>query len=1600
MMPVGSAANRRMRAPVAVAIVAILLTACGPTPTPAPSLNASQTSPSPAPSQSAADQLALDACDLTGYVPCERQATLLNVPVAGSGVALTYSSEWAPGRKDRAGWDASAEGLGGWSLDVLQRYDPANGVLLSGDGSWRFAKGVSLLSGERVVPSYDGLRAYVFDAQGRHVRTVDALLGTTLVTFTYDAAGRLSGAKGALGSTPIQLTVERATDGKPSNVVGGGALKTSLFVDGNGHLSKILDPTGRATTVTPLDNGLVTNLYDAGGGVSTYGYDDAGRLISAKDPDGVALTFERTATPDSVEIRQTTALGRVTSYRTEASASGRVQTFTKSDGTHTTVTTDPTGQHAITLPDGSKIALGAQADPRWGMDAPVPTPVDETRPDGVTRHTTAEVAVTTPSDDPLALSAWSLTTEVDGSRWLQQADPATRTITWSDPAGRLTTQASDTTGRLVSETAPGQPDLALTYDDQGLVSTWTSGSGAEAARTTYTYDTTNGIIEVTFPDGIVEHISVDSFGRVVRQTAADGSAVLATHDGLGRLVRVAPAGQPSTTIGLSAAGRQTGFLPPIVGNDGSYETRGYDQDGNGAAISGPGDRSISVAYDQAGRVGGWHFDQGATTTAYDPSTGLLVGAAAPSGISTLISYVGGIPVGNSVSGPVAGAVTVTLDKEGRVASESVNGASPIPYAYDDAWLLTSIGDVTLKRDAASGNVSSATLGAAQTTREYDAQGRPSRIATSVSGSPVLDLRYGYDQRGRITSVKETRAGGQPVQTTYTYDSVGRVATVSVDGTRVELDAYDAAGNRVAVETPAGKVAASYDDRDRLQSWGESKYTFRADGQLASLTAGKATTSYTFDDFGALQAATLSDGRKVEYVVDAAGNRIAKKVDGTLVDGYLYGPDGRLAAQLDGTGAVTASFGYDDSGRLTLVQRGSTNYQVVTDHLGSPRLVIDAASGKVAEAITYDAWGNITSDTKPGFIPIGFAGGLRDMDTGLTLFGAREYDPRIGRWTGPDPIRYAGGDPILYRYVAGDPVNGTDPTGLSPKTGVTFVEPRGCDRTGPKSRQIDPDTGDSYSCNPRPPDSPYGAQEPILPLPTSCGIICQLEHPAPPPKLPNWTKGCLSPKGCADFAEGKCLLLCGNSDPHERTGDGLRFDFQGAGEFLISSSPDKDVLIQARMEPYGTSTLVTLGTAVAASAAGDRVAVYANDKTPLTIDGKVETRPDLSVRLPHGGIVERHGSLVTIDWPGGSRLGVTRVGGHLDFSFDPDAATAPTLAGLLGSADGDATNDFTTRDGTVIDQNYPAFTTKLYDPFGKSWRITQAESLFDYEPGESTATFTKPDIPRGPATIDSLDSATRTKAEGLCRAMGVTGEPTLTDCILDVGITGDTSYAASAAAVQVSTAGLPAGSAGYGTGAPLAILAKADGSIAKPSQVDKTTFGAKAGDVVYLDAQGACVNGLNWRLTAPSGTNLRLGHACLDLGRFVLPDDGTYSVEVYTDNETATGAYAFQVIASPPERTSTLTLGQAISDATDWIGEWHRYTFDGTAGQVVYLDGQGACVNGLLWALDAPSGNRLSLGHACDDLGKITLPDSGSYAVEVYADGTAAGSYTFQVRPNE
>ena len=113
------------------------------------------------------------------------------------------------------------------------------------------------------------------------------------------------------------------------------------------------------------------------------------------------------------------------------------------------------------------------------------------------------------------------------------------------------------------------------------------------------------------------------------------------------------------------------------------------------------------------------------------------------------------------------------------------------------------------------------------------------------------------------------------------------------------------------------------------------------------------------------------------------------MNGTLVKQWLYSDALRIAAELDGTGAMVSQFVYGSRSNVPdLMIHGGVEYRIISDHLGSPRLVVNINDGTIAERMDYDEFGIITNDTNPGFEPFGFAGGLYDADTPNTLRGSR------------------------------------------------------------------------------------------------------------------------------------------------------------------------------------------------------------------------------------------------------------------------------------------------------------------------------------------------------------------------------------------------------------------------------------------------------------------------------------------------------------------------------------------------------------------------------------------------------------------------------------
>jgi RHS repeat-associated protein len=254
---------------------------------------------------------------------------------------------------------------------------------------------------------------------------------------------------------------------------------------------------------------------------------------------------------------------------------------------------------------------------------------------------------------------------------------------------------------------------------------------------------------------------------------------------------------------------------------------------------------------------------------------------------------------------------------------------------------------------------------------------------------------------------------------------------------VERYDYDANGNRIAASGPTGAiVSATYDGQDRLVSYGSVSYSYTRAGELKQRISGTDTTSYTYDELGNLITVVLPNHTRIDYVIDGMNRRVGRTVNGHTLTGWLYGDELHPVAELDSVGSVTARYVYGSRANVPdYVVKGGTTYRIVSDQLGSVRLVVRADSGQVAERIRYDAWGKMIEDTSPGFLTLGFAGGITDPDTKLVRFGARDYDPVAGRWTSKDPIGFIGGSACLFRYGPDDPVNTTDNLGLT--TSVQF-----------------------------------------------------------------------------------------------------------------------------------------------------------------------------------------------------------------------------------------------------------------------------------------------------------------------------------------------------------------------------------------------------------------------------------------------------------------------------------------------------------------------------------------------------------------------------------
>ncbi len=254
------------------------------------------------------------------------------------------------------------------------------------------------------------------------------------------------------------------------------------------------------------------------------------------------------------------------------------------------------------------------------------------------------------------------------------------------------------------------------------------------------------------------------------------------------------------------------------------------------------------------------------------------------------------------------------------------------------------------------------------------------------------------------------------------------------------------------------------------------------------------------------------------------------------------------------------------------------------------------------------------------------------------------------------------------------------------------------------------------------------------------------------------------------------------DPHLTTLDGLGYDFQAVGEFVLVQGTDDNLQVHVRTEALtdAVSVITQLGTKLG----NRRVTLDLERDDPLWIDGAASglREGDGSLEVGPGRIYLNDG-VYTIVYGSGEQLKVSLFETNLNVQvFLNDTRAAGSVEGLLGNLDGDASNDLQV-DGVAL--LLPVDFDLLYGDFADEWRVTNRTSLLDYGEGEGTRDYTDRAFPGVAVTIDDLPEELVTWATEQAQAAGITDPAALNAAILDFALTGDLNFVSASAGLSAA-----------------------------------------------------------------------------------------------------------------------------------------------------------------------------------------------------------------------
>ena len=237
---------------------------------------------------------------------------------------------------------------------------------------------------------------------------------------------------------------------------------------------------------------------------------------------------------------------------------------------------------------------------------------------------------------------------------------------------------------------------------------------------------------------------------------------------------------------------------------------------------------------------------------------------------------------------------------------------------------------------------------------------------------------------------------------------------------------------------------------------------------------------------------------------------------------------------------------------------------------------------------------------------------------------------------------------------------------------------------------------------------------------------------------------------------------GSGEPHYITFDGLLYDLQTAGDFVLTETEDGEFAAHVRIEPWTSATSVQ--TAIGLRF-GDVVINFDSRTGAWTFThGDQTIDPSQASLTPIGGVIVAEvgvNEYVVLK----PDVASVRFGLHGYLNIDIDLLSGQASRGLLGDNDGDPLNDLLVPEST-------SQRDWIHGPYTDQWRFAENSSLLPYTDGKSAIDYAVEGHPTFPEPISEEAMA---NAKQACEAKRLEF-PWLVICIHDVALTGDVRFA--------------------------------------------------------------------------------------------------------------------------------------------------------------------------------------------------------------------------------